>query len=71
MKRHYEVLNLGELLELSGEVICNHLLSSFICKKNKDVQYYLTHNAIEFNKQKVAMTYLVLPTCPKKGTMVL
>lgn len=55
----YIIVNLGKLLELNGEVECNDLLSSFICSKNKDVQHYLTHNAIEFNKQRVAMTYLV------------
>lgn len=55
----YIIVNLGRLLELNGEVKCNNLLSSFICKKNKDVQYYLEHNAVEFNKQRVAITYLV------------
>ena len=55
----YVAVNLGRVLELNGEVKCNNLLSSFICKKNLDVQNYLTNNALEFNKQRVAITYLV------------
>lgn len=67
---HYVVVNLGRVLELNGEDKCSNLLSSFICKKNIDVQKYLTQNAIDFNKQRIAITYLVFYIKDEKAKLV-
>lgn len=36
------------------------LLSSFSCKKDKDIEYFLHNRAIEFEKLSKARTYLVM-----------
>ena len=35
------------------------LLSSFSCKKDKDIEFFLHNRAIEFEKLSKARTYLV------------
>ena len=42
-----------------GEADLQDLLSDFSCPHNPDVEYFLTHNAIEFTKKDQSITYLV------------
>ena len=55
----YVELNLLELLDIYGEDRIQTILSSFVCPKNKDVENFIQTKAIEFAKQRLAMTYLV------------
>ena len=48
-----------EELTYIGEERFNDLLSDFSCPKNPDVEYFLSHNAIEFIKKDQSITYLV------------
>ena len=48
-----------EELTYIGEERFNDLLSDFSCPKNPDVEYFLSHNAIEFTKKDQSITYLV------------
>ena len=51
-------LNKDELTYI-GEESLYDLLSDFSCPKNPDVEYFLSHNAIEFTKKDQSITYLV------------
>lgn len=55
----YIQLNILELLDIYGEEQLNERLSNFICPKNKDVEDFIQHKAIEFAKQRVAISHLV------------
>ena len=48
-----------EELTYIGEERFNDLLSDFSCPKNPDVEYFLSHNAIEFTKKDQSITFLV------------
>lgn len=51
--------NINELIKKSGEALVTSLLSAFLCPPNPDVEHFLHHNAINFSKQGIAVTYLV------------
>ena len=55
----YIELNLSEMLGTYGEDKLRIILSRFMCPQNADVENFIQTKAIEFSKQKVAMTYLV------------
>ncbi len=55
----YIQLNILELLEIYGEEQLQERLSSFVCSKNRDVEDFIQHKAIEFAKQRVAISHLV------------
>lgn len=55
----YVQLNLLEMLHAFGEDRLQTVLSHFICPRNKDVESFIQTKAIEFARQKIAMTYLV------------
>ncbi len=55
----YVELNLLEMLDAYGEDKLKAILSHFICPKNKDVEDFIQTRAVEFARQKIAMTYLV------------
>lgn len=54
----YAELNLVEILGTYGEDKLVEILSRFMCSQNMDVQNFIRTKAIEFSKQKIAMTYL-------------
>lgn len=55
----YIELNLLQLVESSGEEAVQPFLSSFVCPRNKDVEEFLHSKAVQFARQRLAMTYLV------------
>lgn len=56
----YIGINLKEMLEQVGEIETNKILSDFSCPPNPDVEYFLRNRAIEFSKQSISSTYLVM-----------
>lgn len=55
----YVQINLLDMLETLGEDECSRILSSFVCPLNIDVEDFANDKAIEFAKQRIAITYLV------------
>lgn len=51
--------NILDLMDLYGEEECKAILSSFACPFGKDVEDFIHRNAMEFAKQRIAMTFLV------------
>lgn len=55
-------INLKDILSDNelGEDAAKSILSSFSCPLNSDVEYFLKHTAIEFCKQGISSTYLIM-----------
>lgn len=58
----YIGVNLRDILldETLGESAAKSILSSFSCPLNPDVEYFLQNAAIEFSKQSISSTYLIM-----------
>lgn len=58
----YIGVNLRDILldEALGESAAKSILSSFSCPLNLDVEYFLRNVAIEFSKQSISSTYLIM-----------
>jgi hypothetical protein len=66
----YIGINLKEMIEQIGEVETKSILSDFSCPLNPDVENFLKTNAIEFAKQGISSTYLVMASYQKKYVLV-
>ena len=56
---NYVQTNILDILEYIGEDACQNILSSFICPLNPDVEDFIHTKAIQFAKQRIAVSYLV------------
>ena len=58
----YIGVNLKDMIneDYLGESATKSVLSSFSCPLNPDVEHFLKHSAIEFTKQSIASTYLIM-----------
>lgn len=54
------VVNILDYIELIGEESVSDSLSDFSCPKNKEIEYFVRNNAIDFAKRKTSITYLLL-----------
>lgn len=66
----YIGINLKEMLEQIGEVETKSILSDFSCPLNPDVENFLRNTAIEFSKQGISSTYLVMASYKEKYVLV-
>lgn len=65
----YKQLNILDMLDMYGEVSCKEILSSFICPLNLDVEDFIHNKAIDFAKQRIAITFLVFRETPKGNVL--
>lgn len=56
---NYMQTNVLDMLEYVGEDNCQKILSTFVCPLNTDVEDFIHTKAIQFAKQKIAISYLV------------
>lgn len=66
----YIGINLKEIIEQIGEVETKSILSDFSCPLNPDIENFLKNSAIEFSKQGISSTYLVMTPYQKKYVLV-
>lgn len=66
----YIGLNLKEMIEQIGEESVKRILSDFSCPLNADVENFLKHTAIEFSKQGIASTYLIMASYQERYVLV-
>lgn len=57
---NFVTVNILDAIENYGEDKVKNILSNFSCEKNKDVEGFIRNKAINFAKQKISMTYLIL-----------
>lgn len=65
----YEVYNVLDLVDFSGEEEVQNILSDFYCPKNQEIEKFTKKNALEFSKKKMAMTYAVLDSDSRIAAM--
>lgn len=63
-------INLKDMISEIGENEVKSILSDFSCPLNPDVEYFLHNTAIEFAKQGIASTYLVMASYKGKYVLV-
>ena len=56
----WERLNILDVIEEVGEASCQRLLDSYVCPINPEVEHFLKTQALEFAKQRITITYLVV-----------
>ena len=62
-------INILDILEMYGEDSCRKILSTFICPLNIDVADFIHNKAIEFAKQRIAITFLVFRETEKGNVL--
>ena len=66
----HNVVNLQKLLAKRGEEQTRTLLSGFSCPPNPDIEDFLKRNAIEFAKQGLSQTHIVVDSSTDKQDFV-
>ena len=62
----YGLVNLKDMIQELGEGRTKEILSEFSCPLNKDVEFFLHCKAIEFARQGIAQTQLVVTSYKDK-----
>jgi hypothetical protein len=65
----YSLIHLATLIKEIGEEETRNFLSEFSCPVNPDVEHFLHVKAIEFAKQKLAQTHLVMTSYKQKPVL--
>ena len=65
----YKVINIKDIYNSLGEKETKEILKNYECKLNDDVEYFFKEKAVEFSKQDIAETFIVL--APYKGNEVI
>ena len=66
----YKVINLIDIYNNLGEERTKEILQDYKCEKNKDVEYFIRDKAIEFSKQDISRTYIVMDQYKEKDVIV-
>lgn len=66
----YIGINLKDMIHEIGENEVKTILSDFSCPLNPDVEHFLKHTAIEFSKQSIASTYIIMASFRNEYVMV-
>ncbi|MCL1982544.1 MAG: N-acetyltransferase [Clostridiales bacterium] len=62
----YKIINLKTMIDEIGERQTKDALSDFSCEINRDVEYFLCEKSIEFAKQHISQTHLVIAPFERK-----
>ena len=60
MTQQIKQINILDMMKMYGEDSCKAVLSTFMCPLNLDVEDFIHNKAIEFARQRIAITFLVL-----------
>ena len=66
----YKIVNLQVLINEMGEEFAKSYLSDFSCPLNHDVENFLKYKAIDFSKQSLSQTHLVMASHKKRPVLV-
>ena len=59
MMQHIKQINILDMMKMYGEDSCKAVLSTFMCPLNLDVEDFIQNKAVEFARQRIAITFLV------------
>lgn len=57
-----KIVNILDEIETFGEEVLKSILSKFVSEKNSEIEEFIRDKAIDFAKQKLSITYLVIDT---------
>ena len=57
-----KIVNILDEIETFGEEVLKSILSKFVSEKNAEIEEFIRGKAIDFAKQKLSITYLVIDT---------
>lgn len=66
----YKVINLKDIYNSIGENKTKEILKDYKCELNSDVEYFLKEKAIEFSKQDISRTFIVMSSYKGKDVIV-
>lgn len=58
MTQQIKQINILDMMNMYGEDSCKKVLSTFMCPLNHDVEDFIHNKAIEFARQRIAITFL-------------
>lgn len=59
MIQNIKQINILDMMKMYGENSCKTVLSTFMCPLNLDVGDFIHNKAVEFSRQRIAITFLV------------
>lgn len=66
----YKVINIKDIYKSLGETNTKDIIKDFECELNPDVEYFIKEKAIEFSKQDIAETFIVLASYKNEMVIV-
>lgn len=66
----YKIINLKDIYNNLGEERTKEILNEYKCELNQDVEYFFKEKAIEFSKQDISRTYIVMSQYKDKNVIV-
>ena len=60
MVNKYIVINILDMVDAIGEEPLSKVLSDFSCPKNEEIEEFVQNKALDFARQKISITYLVM-----------
>lgn len=66
----FKIVRLSEMLQYLGEERVNTILSSFSSPLNEDVEDFLIHKAVTFDKQSISRSFLVFTSYKKTVVLI-
>lgn len=66
----YQIINIQDIYNELGENETKKLFKDFSCPLNKDVEYFIKNKAIEFSKQDISKTYIVMTSYKNEKVIV-
>ena len=65
----YKIINLIDIYDNIGIEETKKLLKTYKCSLNKDVEYFLHHTAIQFSKQDISRTFLIMESYKQQNVI--
>lgn len=66
----YKVINLKDIYNVLGEQKTKEILKDYKCELNQDVEYFLKEKAVEFSRQDISRTYIVMSKYKENDVIV-
>lgn len=70
MTLHIKQINILDMIKTYGEDSCRAVLSTFMCPLNSDVEDFIHNKAVEFARQRIAVTFLVFMETEHESALV-
>ena len=70
MMQHIKQMNILDMMKMYGEDSCRAVLSTCMCPLNIDVEDFIHNKAMEFARQRIAITFIVFQETESDSALV-